>query len=86
MIRTYSNPLIVLSATKKVDRGTTTCEVIAETTDQNSQSEMVVTFVGKRAESACKELIKGARFTYRGIVQFEDRRPKLIGITFSRID
>ena len=86
MINTYSDPLIALEVTKKIDRGATVCEIVAETTDQQTPSELTITFFGKNAEEALEGIVKGSRFTYRGIVSFEDRKPKLIGLTFAQID
>ena len=86
MISTYSTPLIVLEAVKKMNNGTATLEILAETTDQNSQSEVPITFVGKKAEGAAKDLIRGAKFTYRGYVLFSDGRPKLYGLSYTRIN
>ena len=86
MINTYSTPMIVVEAVKKIDRGSTTLEILAETTDQQSPSEVPISFYGETADEAARQLIKGARFTYRGIVRMENEKPKLVGLTFMRID
>lgn len=86
MINTYSTLMIAVQVTKKIDRGTTILEVIAESTDQATPSEFPITFIGLIAEEASEEIIKGVRFTYRGIVRIEDGRIQLLGLTFARIN
>ena len=86
MINTYSTTMIAVQVTKKIDRGTTILEVIAEYTDQAIPSEFPITFIGAMADKASEEIIKGVRFTYRGIVRIEDGRIQLLGLTFARIN
>ena len=86
MINTYSNKMIVLEAVKRMDGGLLKLEILAETTDQKTQSEFPITFVGKRAEEAAKDLIRGVKFTYRGYVQMSEGKPKLFGASYTRIN
>lgn len=85
MINLYSGPLIVVEATKKMERGKMRLEVLAEESGGPTTYEYRIVFSGVKAEDAANELVSGVRFTFRGIVRSAEGKTELSALTFARL-
>lgn len=86
MIRTYSDPLIVLtSESATLKGGVKRITITAETSTNGNPKEVKVNFYGKLAERIAEIVVSGMRFTYRGFVTVENGIPVFVGQTFALI-
>ncbi len=84
MIRTYSEPLIVLEVNPFPEERRTV--IVAEDKTYGGKAfEVQVTFTGGMAKEVAVELVPGRKFTYRGCVFTKNGQMLLLGIEYSVI-
>lgn len=86
MIRTYSDPLIVLSSEAGIVNVKTQRTVITAEIATNGQTkEVKIHFYGKLAEEVSERVVPGMKFTYRGFIAIDGESVILVGQTFTPI-